>query len=794
MQAAEMRLTVKSLTVLCSECRTLNIDEARWCCSCGAALDERCVKILPSGTRLDRGTYTITGFAGIGRWAITYMARQKNQTAEVALREYYPGELALRDMKADRVLPAAEDSIPAFEKGKELFEAAALRAAALDDTPHIAGVRHVFSENGTVYMVEDYIEGPSLSVFLGKRGKLSFEQALEIMEPVLEGLSRIHAKGILHRNISPFSIVISGDYACLRGPRAPGENGESTAAYTAPEIGLGPAAQRPALDVYSAAATLYRMVTGSEPQAASDRISHDTMISPADVGADVTRIQSDIIMEGLALEPSGRTPSIQNFLESLRAQSRLIKIDPVRKEIPKTKKREEEPEKSGDKWKKILVAILVCLLFAGAIHRNLIGFLSGNGEKEEAAGGASQENEALETGPETSSSDVAEKGGQSVDSSSSQKTEGPLLRVTDEEGTEVFSAEEGYKGKSMGSILFYDLMMEQICRDLGKIYRYSREEALQFLRDNALTVESTIDSALQSSLDRAITEAEEKGYKAAAVVTDRATGAVLAVSEGSGGISINEPHQPGSLFMIPAVFAPAFDRYGFTGSSTASNEEFSTEMGTHVNNLDHSTSRQETYRQGIVHSLFNVAGHALHRLTEGQKENIREGAANSLSFLTELGFTTLSDEDCTEELALGELTRGVTLPEINTAFSIMTGNGVMAEPKYYSLVKDREERVILDAFGSTGTGAFTGNYKRVMQVESCRMIETILQDTVHDGTAFGLRIYGKNVGGKTGLSLSGTDAWACGFADGRLMSVWTGLSENRTDEAQTIWKQVMEGR
>ena len=65
--------------------------------------------------------------------------------------------------------------------------------------PNVIRVLNFFKDNGTAYMVMDYIEGESLSEYLARTGKLTGADAVEIFSPLLDGLAYVHLKNFLHR-------------------------------------------------------------------------------------------------------------------------------------------------------------------------------------------------------------------------------------------------------------------------------------------------------------------------------------------------------------------------------------------------------------------------------------------------------------------------------------------------------------------------------------------------------------------------------------------------------------------
>lgn len=82
--------------------------------------------------------------------------------------------------------------------------------AKFESHPNIISVRDFFIANNTVYLVMNYLEGVTLKEYLkSKDSMLSFEEALQIMMPVMDALRPVHSAGMLHRDISLDNIFIT---------------------------------------------------------------------------------------------------------------------------------------------------------------------------------------------------------------------------------------------------------------------------------------------------------------------------------------------------------------------------------------------------------------------------------------------------------------------------------------------------------------------------------------------------------------------------------------------------------
>jgi formylglycine-generating enzyme required for sulfatase activity/serine/threonine protein kinase len=260
-----------------------------------------------------------------GGFGVTYLGWDLNLQTRVAIKEYLPRELAGRATDRATVAPHTQDEGEQFRYGLEQFLREA-RTLAQIDHPNIVRVRHFFEVNGTAYLVMDYYQGLSLAEHLERHGgRLPEEQAKQVMLPILDGLRAVHAKGFLHRDIKPQNIYLarldSGgtrpillDFGAAR--QAMGERSRSlsvvvSAGYAPFEQYHRKGNQGPWTDIYSAAAVIYRLVTGETPPEATERRDVDVLKPAAAFG--VSRHLSDALGEALALAPERRPQTVRGF-------------------------------------------------------------------------------------------------------------------------------------------------------------------------------------------------------------------------------------------------------------------------------------------------------------------------------------------------------------------------------------------------------------------------------------------------------------------------------------------------
>ncbi|MGH8547018.1 MAG: serine/threonine-protein kinase [Methylococcales bacterium] len=150
--------------------------------------------------------YRIERVLGQGSFGITYLARDLNLDQEVAIKEYLPMELAVREPDFS-VQPAADTHGEQFKWGLDRFIAEAKTLARFKH-PNIVRVLTVFEANRTGYMVMEYEHGDNLKDILTRRGTLAEDELLRIVLPILDGLETVHERGFIHRDIKPANLFI----------------------------------------------------------------------------------------------------------------------------------------------------------------------------------------------------------------------------------------------------------------------------------------------------------------------------------------------------------------------------------------------------------------------------------------------------------------------------------------------------------------------------------------------------------------------------------------------------------
>ncbi|HJB53612.1 MAG TPA: serine/threonine protein kinase, partial [Candidatus Oscillibacter pullicola] len=304
-----------STQCLCYNCFQARETQEGPCPYCGFDLEENAKKYpvaLQAGTVLN-DRYIIGRVLGQGGFGITYLALDTQLNAKVAIKEFMPGEIATR-VGGTTVSVLAENRSEEFTYGAERFQEEARTLAKFIGNPNIAGVSSYFDENDTSYFVMDYIEGISFKTYIANHGgKISVEETLNIMIPVLRALTAVHAEGFIHRDVTPDNIYITKDgivklldFGSARysiGDKSKSLDVILKVGYAPKEQYIRRSRQGPFTDVYSCAACFYAAITGFLPPESLERLDHDELVPISQCGIEIPEYLDKAILKGLAVQP-----------------------------------------------------------------------------------------------------------------------------------------------------------------------------------------------------------------------------------------------------------------------------------------------------------------------------------------------------------------------------------------------------------------------------------------------------------------------------------------------------------
>ncbi len=289
---------------------------------------------LQPNASLQGGKYIIKKVLGQGGFGITYLAENTMLDGNVAIKEFFIKELCERDENTSHVTLGTSSNREMVERCRQKF-LKEVRTIFKLNHPNIVRIYDVFEENGTAYYVMDYIEGESLADMVKRRGALPEAEALNYIREVGKALMYIHEKKINHLDIKPSNIMKhrdDGRIVVIDFGVAKQYDSETNEGTTTTPVGIskgyspneqymlgGVQSFSPQSDVYSLAATLYKLLTSITPPEAA--IVIEDGLPKEDLTAHNVSEQTIGAIEAAMLPRKRRTQSVDLLLQSLPANT-----------------------------------------------------------------------------------------------------------------------------------------------------------------------------------------------------------------------------------------------------------------------------------------------------------------------------------------------------------------------------------------------------------------------------------------------------------------------------------------
>ena len=362
------------------------------CPYCGFDLAENEKKFpvaLRAGTVLN-DRYIVGRVLGQGGFGITYLALDTQLNAKVAIKEFMPGEIATRQGTSVSVM--MDTKAEEFAYGAERFQEEARTLAKFIGNPNIAAVTSYFDENDTSYFVMDYIEGISFKTYIANHGgKISVEETLNVMIPVLRALTAVHAEGFIHRDVTPDNIYITKDgmvklldFGSARysiGDKSKSLDVILKVGYAPKEQYIRRSRQGPFTDVYSCAACFYAAITGFLPPESLERMDNDTLVPVSQCGIDIPEYLDKAILKGLAVQPEDRFQSAAEFLDAIESQQ-VVEVPVSGGAAPAPEKKKAKPALIAGLAAVVVVAVGIGIAIGGGGGQTAADPGSGGGDED----------------------------------------------------------------------------------------------------------------------------------------------------------------------------------------------------------------------------------------------------------------------------------------------------------------------------------------------------------------------------------------------------------------------------
>ena len=341
-----------------------------------------------------------------------------------------------------------------------------------------------------------------------------------------------------------------------------------------------------------------------------------------------------------------------------------------------------------------------------------------------------------------------------------------------------------------------DALITQLVSDLAEDKNISETFATNYLNMAGLTIHSTQVSDIQSDTEREFKKSQyilnskdgESTSQAAMVIMDHESGKVIACVGGLGeketfrGLNraTQSQRQTGSSIKPLAVLVPGIDKKIFTAATIYDDDEKTFAGNYSPGNSDGGYLGEITVRRALESSQNIPFVEMMEEVTPKR----------AISYLEDMGITSLTEGDESLALALGGLENGVTPLEMAAAYATIANDGIYIEPTFYTNVTNKKGDEVLKVKQKS---------KRVFSSQVAYVMKELLKQPVEGeyGTATYCSISGIDVAAKTGTTDDNYDKWLCGFTPYYTAVTWFGFDQNETikynnqNPAGIIWANVM---
>lgn len=318
--------------------------------------------LLRPGTVLDN-RYIVGCLIDAGGFGNVYNAWDSQFDVRRAIKEFFPHGLAHRDQGSLSIHPRGSSAATIMRKGVELsLQEGRMLARLAQEEQGATSFVHVvgaFTAHGTVYLAMEFVPGPTLESFLDQKpgGKIPWDVALDLMRPLLAGLSTLHKRRIYHLDVAPDNIIFTQDrYLKLIdfggakydvAERSHSIEQIVKAGYSPVEKYANSGVTGPWSDVYSAGAVLYRAVTGQPPAEAVLRRTPDPLRPPRALAPDLPPWLDSVILKSLQVDQKDRYQSIDSFWAALNRSEARKEPEPTLRPTPG---HDPDPQPSRRVW------------------------------------------------------------------------------------------------------------------------------------------------------------------------------------------------------------------------------------------------------------------------------------------------------------------------------------------------------------------------------------------------------------------------------------------------------------
>ena len=313
---------------------------------------------LKPGSTLD-SRYIVGNLQRYNGEGATYLGFDTQRNKPVWIIEYFPLTISERNTETGDIIPVSGRGAQYKALLADFMELCnEVRRLSVSDP--VVPVDNMIGANNTVYIIKRHLDVITLEEYLiAKGGRLPFEEALELLIPLLNAVDNIHVHGVIHRGLSPYTVLVDNkgkmyiDGFALGATRTGGSElkAEFFNGYSAPEQYVSTGWQGTWTDVYAVATIFYRAISGIVPPK-STRISSQNPLKPLkDLVVGVPEKVSDAVENAMKILAQERTQTVVAFLNDLTAEDgvdRTAIFDPGRSISASIPRQPEFSFASGD--------------------------------------------------------------------------------------------------------------------------------------------------------------------------------------------------------------------------------------------------------------------------------------------------------------------------------------------------------------------------------------------------------------------------------------------------------------
>ena len=351
---------------------------------------------------------------------------------------------------------------------------------------------------------------------------------------------------------------------------------------------------------------------------------------------------------------------------------------------------------------------------------------------------------------------------------------------------------------------FVERVIDEVCFDLEAQYDISYSAARLMLLGGGYKVYTTMNIRAQAILEDYFEDEDnfpkeiKDGLNYAMTITDSESGNLVAIvgstGEKKGNRLLNHaliPHIPGSVLKPVALYAPLIDQGRINWASVLDDVpvSFTSENGEYREYPKNSPEVYDgltTVKDALCRSKNTIAVRLCNMLGSEKVFHLLRDA---------FGIDTLVEKDgnitdiATSPMALGQLSRGVSLLKLTECFSVFTGDGKMRQATSYYKVVDYNEKLLIEK---------KKEEKIIFKSTTAKIMNQLLMTVVNEGTAKSITLKDKvNTAGKTGTSGGSKDKLFVGYTPYFTAGIWCGY--DKSDKAigalskshLKIWDEIM---